>query len=272
MTLERTNDSARDPGLEMDLLAYADDMLPSHRIPEIEAALANDPEAREAIAAWRDQARLIRAAAAQADEFPVNLQIASLERKLARRLRASRVRAALVGPHMRSAAAAVLIFAAGWGTHAVTRPPADLANGYPTYVARALGGHLLYADEAYETRRFSSAELQTAVQFISEEFGYHFQLATFDLPDYDIEMVRYMQNQDGPVALFSYRDSGGGPATLAIQPHSPDEPPHDLNIDHGLYGSIAYWSDDDVDYTIIASLDHDTILPMLAAIGAPPAP
>lgn len=266
--MERKDDRERDPGLQVDLLAYADDMLPPGRVAEVEAALARDPEARDAVAAWRQQARIIREAAARADALPVNLQTAQLERQLTRRLRRSRLRAALVGPQMRSAAAAVLVFAAGWGTHALTAPGSDPLAGHPDYVARALGGHLLYADDAYEARRFAAAELPIALRFISEQFGHDLRLAAFDLPEYRIETVRYMQNEQGPVALFSYRDSRGGPATLAIQPHSPGEPVYSLSVDLGVYGSIASWSDDAVDYTIIAAVDDKEILPVLASFGA----
>lgn len=266
--MERKDDRDQDLGLQVDLLAYADNMLPPDQVAEVEAALAHDPEARAAVAAWRQQARIIREAGARADELPVNLQIAQLERQLTGRLRRSRLRAALVGPQMRSAAAAILVFTAGWGTHSLISPNRDPLAGHPDYVARALGGHLLYADDAYEAHRFAAAELPTAVQFISERFGHDLRLAAFDLPDYRIETVRYMQNENGPVALFSYRDSSGGPATLAIQPHSPGEPAYGLSVDLGVYGSIASWSDDVVDYTIIAALDDKEILPILASIGA----
>lgn len=170
---------------------------------------------------------------------------------------------------MRSAAAAVLLFAAGWGSHAVLGPQAPAAAGYPAYVERALGGHLLYAGDLTLARSFNPSEFDLAMQIISDEFGYRFRQDAFELPGLEIDRVRYMQQETGPVALFTYRDAAGQQATLYVQPHSAEEPSYDLNLDRGPHGSVAYWSDDDLDYTVIASVDKEGMLPLIASIGAP---
>lgn len=264
--MRQAKDKIPDPGQDAELLAYADGMLPAERMQDVAAALAQDPEARDAVEAWRDQATLIREAAARADDLPANLAIAGLERQLARRLRARRLRGLLTGPHLRSAAAGVMIFAAGWGVHALTDQPPIGALAYPAPVERALGGHLVYADSTAETRQFAADEIHLAVQLISDEFEYRFREAAFELPGHRIDAVRYTRYASGPAAFFTYRDEAGRQATLAVERHPPDRPYYDLKVEPAAFGSIAYWTDDALDYVVIASVDADGMLPLIASI------
>ncbi|MBW7057401.1 hypothetical protein KY389_11970 [Paracoccus bogoriensis] len=255
-----------DPGQDAELLAYADGMLPPDRMQHVTATFARDPEAREAVEAWRNHAAVIREAAARADDLPANLAIAGLERQLARRLRVRRLRSLLTGPHLRSAAAGVMIFAAGWGVHALTDQPPIGALGYPAPVERALGGHLVYADSTAETRQFAADEVDLAVRLISDEFEYRFREAAFELPGYRIDAVRYTRYASGPAALFTYRDEAGRQATLAVERHPPGLPDYDLKVEPAAPGSIAYWTADALDYVVIASVDAEGMLPLIASI------
>lgn len=248
------------------MLAYADGMLPPDRVAAVEEALSRDPEARDAVRAWRDHAALIREAAARADDLPANIAIAGLERQLARRLRMRRVRGLLVGPHLRSAAAALVIFAAGWGMHGLTDQPPIGALAYPAPVERALGGHRVYADITTDTRQFAADEMHLAVQLISDEFEHRFRPAAFDLPGHRVDAVRYTRYTTGPAAFFTYRDEAGRQATIAVERHPPDLPRYDLKVEPAAFGSIAYWTDDDLDYVVIAAVDTEAMMPLIASI------
>lgn len=266
MTLTRTSEKPREPGRDAEMLAYADDMLPPDRVAAVKEALSRDPEAQEAVDAWRDHAALIRQAAARADDLPASIAIAGLERQLLRRLRMRRVRGLLVGPHLRNAAAALAIFAAGWGMHGLTDQPPIGALAYPAPVERALGGHRVYADITAPTREFSAEEVNLAVQLISDEFDHRFRQAAFELPGHRIDAVRYARYATGPAAFFTYRDEAGRQATIAVERHQPDQPGYDLKVEPSAFGSIAYWTDDDLDYVVIAAVDADAMMPLVAAI------
>lgn len=131
-----TRIAAQDHPLDLDLMAYVDGTLPPHLLAQVEARLARDPEAREAVAQLRHADNVIRDLAGRAEALPTGLVIAALERELARRLRRRRLRAVLLGPRLRQIAASVALFAAGWGAHAVySSADVWLAPAAPAFVA-----------------------------------------------------------------------------------------------------------------------------------------
>lgn len=258
-------DSIPDPGTDPELIAYADGALEPARAALVEARLADDPDARAAVDAWRHHAALIREIAATADALPANLQTAALERQLQRRLRGRQLRGLVSAPMLRNAAAAILVFAAGWGAGGLADRPAP-APAYPGYVERAVGGHLIQAGAEIEVARYAAADVEQALQLMREDFQHDFRLAQFDLPGYRIESVYYARYASGPFALFTYKDAQGKQTRVAVERHPPQQPDYDLVMAESSFGNLAYWNDGPIDYAVVAAADTTQIEAMVASI------
>jgi len=256
----------RDLALDMDLMAYVDGTLDPDRIPEIEARLATDPDAREAVAQWRHFGNVIRDAAQQADTRPDNLQIAALERKLASRLSRRRWRNAFAGPGLRRVAASAVIFAAGWWTHGLLGPGSG-PHAYPEYVASTISGHAAYQLAAYQSAEFSGAEMTEALAWLSERMQRKIENPKLETLGYTVESARLIERDDRPVAVFYYRDRDDRRITVSISPRAATDPGEDFRIARTETGQLAYWSSDSLHYAVIGSVDTADMTTLAAAIA-----
>ncbi len=193
------------PATEDELHAYVDGALPYDRACEVEEYLAAHTDAASRVAAWREQATLIRERwGATADEpVPGRLKIENLT------LRRS-------GIVRKVAAAAAIAFVVGAGTGWIGRDLSDF--GRNTDIARAL------ADAAIEAHRLYVAEVRHPIEvradeahlvpWLSRRVG--LQLKAPDLQPEGLKLLggRLLSGPRGPTALLMYEGTGGERVTL----------------------------------------------------------
>lgn len=268
MTPGDDHPEAQDLALDMDLMAYVDGTLEPDRIPQIEARLATDPQAREAVAQWRHYGNVIREAARAADARPDNLQIAALERQLAARLTRRRWHAALAGPGLRRIAASAVIFTAGWWAHGLIGPgSAPQATAYPGYLATTIRGHAAYQLAAYQSAEFSGEEMAAALDWLSERMQRKIESPKLETLGYTVESARLIERDDRPVAVFYYRNRDGQRITVSISPRGTAEPAETFRVARTEEGQLAYWSSDTLHYAVIGGSDMAEMTTLAAAIA-----
>lgn len=119
------------PDQAAELMAFIDGALTPDRMARVQARLATDPELGDRARSWAQQRDLIARAARQADALPDRVPIRALEQALARRLKARRWRAFLIGPQLRQVVTGAALFAAGFATHALLIAPDRTGEGAP---------------------------------------------------------------------------------------------------------------------------------------------
>lgn len=249
---------ATDPDVDAGLMAYADGRLTPEEAAAVEARLDEDAEARALLAVWSGQTRAIRAAADALeadgpDPAVTNLRTAALERELAHALQRQGWRARLMGPAvtagLRRSAAAVVLFAAGWGAHwahdVVTTP-------YPGYVAEGLGAHQVFAHDMLRPVEFSADATEGALDWVSAKLDR--TLAHPALESLGLELVgaRMLGTREGPMAQFIYEDREGHRMSLILAPHPEGLREAPLRMASLGEDRVGYWRDARLDYAVVA--------------------
>ncbi len=256
-----------DPTLDIDLMAYVDGTLPPEKMAEVEARLARDAEARDAVAHWRHFDNLIHDAARAADTQPANLRIEALERQLAQKLQRRRWRAMLLGPGLRQIAASVVLFAAGWGAHALyDRGPSLTGAAYPGFVGQTLAGHYAYTHAAHQRAEFGAEDMDEALVWLSDQMQQRIDSPALERLGYQAESARLIMVDETPVAVFYYRNPEGEQVTVSITPRGAAEPDYTLRAVRVQDDRLAYWSSDRLHYTVVASGTNATITTLAAAV------
>lgn len=262
-----TQSDHKDPALDPDLIAYADGALEPERMAEVEARLARDPEAREAVAQWRHFDNLINTAAGAADARPANLRIAALERELAAKLQRRRLRAALFGPGIRRLAASVVIFAAGWGAHSVyDTQTTRMAGTYPGFIQPTLSGHYAYLHNAQQRAEFSGDRMPEALDWLSEQMQMRIDSPKLERLGYQIESARLVMAGDQPLAVFYYRNAEGERVTVSMTPRHEAPPVQGLRMASFEGERVAYWSSGPLHYAVVASTSAAGLTSLAAAV------
>lgn len=257
----------RDPISDTDLMAYVDGTLPRERMAEVESRLARDPGARDAVAQWRHFDNVIHDVARSADARPANLQIETLERQLARKLQRRRLRAIFTSSGLRQIAAGVVIFAAGWGAHAAYEGAAPMMNKpYPGFVGQTLAGHDAYMFAASQSAEFAGDQMEDALAWLSEEMQQRIDSPQLERLGYSVESARLMVVEGDPVALFYYRNSEDERVTVSITPRRASQPDYALRVARVQGERMAYWSSDQLHYTVVTSSTVTPVTTLAAAV------
>ncbi len=257
----------RDPAADMDLLAYVDGTLDATRVADVEARLARDPEAREAVAQWRHYDNVIHEAAQAADTLPANLRIGALERQLAARLNRRRWRSALLGPGLQRIAASVVLFGAGWWAHGLFSPEAPLrTQSYPAYVESTLAGHEAHVFAAHLGVEFSGDNMDEALAWLSAQMQQKIDSPELEGLGYRVESARLITTGDRPVAVFYYRNPEEQRITVSMSPRHATEPGQTLHLARTRNGQMAYWSGETLHYAVVGGSNVAEITTLAAAI------
>ncbi len=257
----------REPVPDIDLMAYVDGTLPPEKVAEVEARLARDADARDAVAQWRHFDNVIHGAARSADAQPANLRIEALERQLAQKLQRRRRWAVLNGPGVRQIAASVVIFAAGWGAHAVYDRGASMVNGaYPAFVSQTLAGHYSYMLAAHESAEFPGDQMDDALAWLSAEMQQRIDSPQLERLGYQVESARLMVVDEVPVAVFYYRNPDDQRVTVSMTPREATQSDHALRVARVQDEHMAYWSSDSLNYVVVTSSEDVPITTLAAAV------
>lgn len=262
-----THPEDRDPALDLDLMEYVDGTLAPERRAAVEARLARDPQAREAVAQWRHFDNVIHAAARVADDQPANLRIAALERELAAKLRKRRWQTTLWGPNMRRAAASVALFAAGWWAHDLVGPDAQMRSVvHPAFVESTVAGHSAYLLAAHERGQFGGDDMAAALDWLSDQMQRKIESPELERLGYRVESARLMEAEGKPIAVFYYRNPEDKRVTVSMAPRDASEPLHKLRVASSHGGRMAYWSSETLHYAVIGGSDVADVTALAAVI------
>lgn len=263
-----TDNKQFDPELEADteLMAYVDGTLPPDRMNAVEARLAADPAARAATSAWRHHDNLIRQMGQSADGQPVNLRTAALERELVAKLRARKRRAMMFSPVLGQVAAAVFLFAAGWGAHAMITEMRGPAS-YPQFVNAAIAEHTAYRQANLLQASFTSDEMDRAVEWMSEQMQRKISSPKLEQYGYQVQSARLLNTEEGPLGIFYFLDAEGQTITLAVKPHDDSVPDYRFRIVDVNNERLAYWNDEGLDYSLLANVTTAMMTTLAAAVS-----
>ncbi len=260
----------QETGIDLDpeLMAYVDGQLSPDKVKAVEARLARDAEAREAVAQWRHFDNLLHDYAGTMDQSPANLKIAALERELAAKLKKQNRRALLIGGGWQRMAAGLVLFVAGWASHGIYTAGSDrmMANTMPYFVTPTLAGHAAHTLAAYEDTEFDGANMASALDWMSAKMQYKIESPKLDRLGYQVESARMIMVDDHPVAVFYYRNPENERVTVSLTPRHEDQSAYALRVVDVNEGVMAYWSSDALHYTIVANEPRGTITTLAAAV------
>jgi anti-sigma factor RsiW len=256
---------------QIDLNAYLDGELGPDEAAEIEARLAEDPEAQARLDAYGQQKHQIaEALTGIASAGPAPLRTARLEKRLAARLhsRAAPRRVFAAGPWlqgMTQIAAAVALVAFGWWGHASWTPTLiSTPSGVPEYVSEALGAHTVFAEDIMRPAEFTGGDVDGAVEWFSAKMGVPVNVP--DLGSYGMFVVgaRLLGTKEGPLAQFIYEDGAGERYSLTLSKHPDNWPVTPLQVVDYPDRAVGYWSTSHIDFVLIGKADGGAI-PSLSA-------
>lgn len=237
------------------LNAYVDGELGPEEAAELEARLANDPDARRTLEAISRQKGLIGEALETIDVGPADLQTERLKRRLADRL-AQRAGARSHRPSLgwfragAQVAAACALMAFGWWGHATVTAP---VAGVPEYVSEAVGAHQVFADDPDYPVEFAGAAVDGVADWFSGKIGV--PIAAPDLAEYGVSLVgaRLLGTKEGPLAQYIYEDGKGARYSLTLAQHPQKEPIGPVTIVDYPSRSVGYWRTPDVDFALVGN-------------------
>ena len=257
----------RDTTVDTDLIAYVDGTLPPEKAAQVEARLAHDAEARDAVAQWRHFDNLIRDTARAADAQPANLRIEALERELAARLQRRRMRAVLLGPRLRQVAAGIAIFAAGWGAHALYDAGSSMMTAeYPGFVEPTLAGHYAYTLAAHQRAEFGGKQMAEALDWLSDQMQQKIDSPRLERLGYSVDSARLIVIDDAPMAVFYYRNPEGERVTVSMTPRRESQPAYAVRVAKVRDGHMAYWTSEQLHYVVVAGADAARITSLAASV------
>jgi len=238
----------RDPNVSEDELnAYVDGELPADRRGAIEAWLATHPDDAAKIAAWREQAELIRAryGAVGNERPPPRLNVARLTRR----------RYGAMAAAVAAVVAAFLVGgAAGWAARGVVVPPASDLTAFTT---DALDAYRLYAVEVRHPVEVPGDQRPHLVEWLSKRLGS--PLRAPELEKLGLKLVggRLLPGPTGATAFFMYEGLSGERFTLYCG-HTGDRETA-LRYTAGEQNAAYYWVDNNLAYVLSGPAERDKL-------------
>ena len=233
---------------EDELNAYVDGELPADRRATVEAWLAAHPDDAARVAAWRQQAELIRARyGAVADEVPP--QRFNVNRLTRRRYAA--VAAA--------AAAIVAAFLAGgmlgWTVRGVEAgaSPSDLTR----FTADALDAYRLYVVEVRHPVEVPGDQRPHLDEWLSKRVGSPLRAPQLDKVGLKLVGGRLLPGPTGATAFFMYETPSGERFTLYCGRTSDRDTA--LRYTTGPQNAAYYWVDGDLAYVLSGPAERDKL-------------
>ena len=189
------------PVTEDELHAFVDGELPDERRAAVEAWLAAHPGDADKVAAWRAQARAVRARFGGVIDEPVPARLMLSHLAAPARWRMAAIAAAL---------AFIIGGAAGWIAHGL----AGMAQGERVFTSEALGAHRLYVVEARHPVEVPAAERAHLVQWLSKRLGYEVRAPDLDALGLKLVGGRLLPGPGVPAAFLMYETQAGERVTL----------------------------------------------------------
>ncbi len=230
---------------EDELNAYVDGELPTDRRGAMEAWLSTHPDDAAKIAAWRQQAELIRARyGAIADEKPPQRFNV---RRLTRRRYGAMAAAAVI-------AAFLVGGVAGWVARGIEAPPSsDLSR----FTSDALDAYRLYAVEVRHPVEVPGDQRPHLVEWLSKRVGTPLRAPELDKLGLKLVGGRLLPGPTGATAFFMYEGASGERFTLYCG-HTTDQETA-LRYTVGEQNAAYYWVDGNLAYVLSGPAERNKL-------------
>jgi anti-sigma factor RsiW len=237
------------------LHAYTDGELEPPEKLAMERELANDPEARSAIEAWRRQNEALKRTFASVAEEQLP----------------SGIRAALNKPrymeirrwHMFAAAAAVLMLLVG--AFAIFRNLELGASDARAFADSALSAHVVYSAEVRHPVEVSASEKEHLNVWLSKRLGFNLNAPDLSAQGFHLIGGRLLHADRKPAAQFMYEDAKKRRLTVYVADNSTSRETS-FRIEENSGYTACYWLDERAAYAVAAELRPEELLPLAASI------
>lgn len=239
-----------------DLVAFADSRLDAARAAEVEAWLAEHPDAAKEVEAWREQTALLKAALDPVIDEPVPPELSDV-------LHPSRPRR-LAWALAAAAVAAIVAF------------PLGMALGWYLSGGRMIGAGEQLAETGLSAYRIYTAEVRHPVEVWAEEEEHLVKWLTKrvgvpvkapDLSRKGLHLVggRLLAENAAPLALLMYEDDTGRRFTLLIE-HITEARPTAFRYVQKGDACAFYWVEGQIGYALIGPADRTLMLQVAEAV------
>jgi anti-sigma factor RsiW len=241
---------------EDDLHAYLDGEMDAATRAEVDAWLAENPDAAAAVAAWRVQGETLHVAFDPVLAEPVPPRIAAAVAAGARRAMA---------PWLRAAAALALFAAgagAGWLAHdrIGDRASADAGAGGSRFVHQAVSAHVVFTRERRHAVEVEAAKEEAhLVRWLSARLGRKFTPPALTAGGFTLYGGRLVADEGGPAAQYMYENADKQRVTLYVRQRR-DVPETAFRFADEKGAAAFYWIDGALAYAIVAPLPRERLL------------
>lgn len=243
--------TASNPFDERDINAYVDAELDAGRIEEMEAWLAENPDAAARVAAYRRQNEALHSRFDGVLREALPPALTSLDE----RREANGPRRIL----LRVAAMIVLLLAGaagGWQLRGL-QESAPLA-GPPSYVSRAVGAHLVYAAEIRHPVEVAANQERHLQAWLSKRLGNPLHAPVLQKAGYHLIGGRLLEDAGEPAAQFMYENQAGQRLTVYLRGYKGRNTAFRFSTRDGL--AAFYWIDSPFAYALTAPLPRRELL------------
>lgn len=257
-----------------ELHAWLDGELAPARAAEVEAWLAEHPQAAAEVATWRSQAAGLRALHAELLDEPVPL---AMPRAL--RPRRWSLPGGIAAAAMLAGVSLLVGFGSGWGLHAMTSatpaPGVRIAGAAPTFVREAAAAHAVFQPEKRHAVEVPAAQQEHLVQWLSKRLATPLAVPTLDAAGYALVGGRLLPGGNGEArAQFMYENGNGARLTLyvSVLPQSAATAPPAFDFAGDGRTNSFYWIDGRQGYALSGQLPRAELGALAQAVYAQLAP
>ncbi len=246
---------------DAELQRFVDGQLSPERRALVLEYLANHPDAKQRVDADLRHKRLLRQYASEYTNQPDDPVTARLQDELATRLAGS---AARPRPWWRQTAAAMVLFAAGWGASVVHDTYREWS--LPSVVNGATKAHQIFAENSRRPVELTAADSRELRHWFSEHL-----YADVDIPQLDsvgLSFIggRLLATEQGPLAQMLYEDQRGRRLSFYVSAAEAFSEA-DVQVVKVDGFTAGYWKDDRLVYTLVADTSKEQLLAIAAVIG-----
>lgn len=248
------------PPTEDELLAYADGQLHVARRGDVEAYLAEHPEAAAKITEWRRQTDALQALYGHIDKEPVPPRLDV--HRLAETARRERW-----GNWQQMAAAIVLVAGGGIGGWAMRTVSVPTAGSVPALMSAAIDAHELFTVQPVHPVEVAAAESGHLTSWLSNTIDRHLVMPDLSGLGYKLVGGRILPGDASSAAQVMYQDAAGQRVTLYITPHLAGQKlTQSFETVKGV--SALYWANPSVTCTVVGQLPRAEMEKITKAVFA----
>jgi anti-sigma factor RsiW len=245
------------PITELDLHAYVDGRLDAGRRAQVEAYLADHPEANASLQHWREQNQALH----RDYDGVLNEAIP---------LRLSNAVKAPAWPRGLAAGLAWLVcgLVAGWFAHAARPISTASTQASAGFARNALAAHVVFAAEKRHPVEVPAAQEAHLVAWLSKRLDAPIRAPDLQAQGFTLLGGRLLPGDDAPLAQLMYESGDGERLTLTVRHASQAQAETGFQVMEKNGVSAFYWIDRQYGYALSGSLGKTRLLAVANAVHA----